>query len=221
MTTFIQAINQVLVNVGERATQQLNTPVTRLAAQTVADALEEMSLDHDWQHLRGRVNAVSWANETATLPQIVKLYNVGYQRELGNIEMLPFLHEEEFDSRQLFSSITGHSASYTYDGNNKVRVNPYPTTAPERAKFFFYVTRRIAQPTTLVSVLDLPDHLVPLLVKKASALMATRHTGDPRLAQGFANEYDRMLLRQRTVNQKVPAASTNMYRRGRNKWSGN
>lgn len=221
-TTFKQVINSVLVNVGERAIQQLNTPVSRLAAQTVVEALDEMSIDHDWQHLRGRVQATSWNLSEATLPDIVKLYNVGVVRELGNVEMIPFLHVEEFDARVLYANLSAASypAYYTYDGANKVRLNPYPTTPEEQANVFFYVTRRMLKPSALTDVLDLPDHLVPVLVKLASALMATRHTGDPRLAQGFRNEYDRMLLRQRTVGQRVPSASTNMYRRGRNKSSG-
>lgn len=214
-TTVLQAINQTLLNIGERSVNGITSPTGQLAFNALSEALRDLETVHRWDWLYDYLPAVSWTGETATLDNIRTLQTVQVGSAANGFRELQYVTPQEFDMRAL-TAYTGTNDSatwYTITGNNEVRLNPYPNDSESRSRVRFYVTRALTIPNDISSVLPVPDRFVALLVKRASYLMALRHLDDSTSARAFNSEFQELAQRYRDTERKVSTRGMNMYRR--------
>lgn len=216
-TTVLQVINQTLLNIGERSVTGITTPTGQLAFNALSEALRDLETVHRWDWLYDYLPAVSWVAETATLDNIRTLQTVQLGSSSDGFRELHYVTPSEFDARPLtpYTGKTDAALYYTITGNNEVRINPYPSDSESRSRVRFYATRALYLPNDITSVLTIPDRFIPLLVKRASYLMALRHLDDESAARAFNMEFQELAQRYRDGERKIPTKGLNMYRRRR------
>lgn len=214
-TTVLQAINQTLLNIGERSVNGITSPTGQLAFNALSEALRDLETVHRWDWLYDYLPAVSWTAETAMLDNIRTLQTVQVGSATNGFRELQYVTPQEFDMRPLtaYTGVNDAATWYTITGNNEVRLNPYPDDSESRSRVRFYVTRALTIPNDISSILPVPDRFVALLVKRASYLMALRHLDDTTSARAFNSEFQELAQRYRDTERKVSTRGMNMYRR--------
>ena len=183
------------------------------AADAIRSALSQMAVDNEWLSLREYVSAVSWTGNVAEIPVVTKVYNVMYQvpaQPATELIWLPVTDSAEVISPS--SLVTGVPQYWTVLTESQIRISPEPTF-PEYVQF--YVLRPFFFPETLENVFNMPEGLIPLLVLKATEMLALSHLGSAQLASEYASRYEQQLRRLQSFYRGTPS-EYNMFRRNIN-----
>lgn len=215
-TTLLIAVNDVLLDTGERAVPTLSTTTAQKAVKCLRDALMELSIVHDWQHYKDTIRATSWSGNTATLVGVQRIdavayLNSGRSHYLTYVDPLVF---ETLESRAL-SSAAELPQHYTVPDYQRVKLTPYPVDPTERSNVLFRILYDPKPPMLPNATFPLPERFIPLLEKKAAALMAVRHLDDSTAAKAFTDEYEQDLLFLKTRERGVPKREATMFKNGR------
>jgi hypothetical protein len=219
-STLIDVVNDVLLDVGERAVTNLSSPVARKAVKYVQDGVREMQRFHNWDWLYSRVTPTTWANEMATLSNVNRILYVSWSG-VAALRRLEYLDPETFDAtvmpKAFVSSETPSDTAryYTIVSRNVLKVSPYPTDLPGRAKLQVYVLLDMVPPRQPNDVFPIPEDNISLLNKYATSMMYLHHLDDSVGASTLMSSFSEQLAYVRTRESKHPAADMNMYRRSR------
>ncbi len=217
-TTLLQAGNEVLRSIGERPLLQLSGTTADRLRDVFRQALRDVEALHTWDWLYAQIPAISWSQDEAYLGDIQRLFTVSVGDKTNGYRELMWVDFTDYD-QQPITSYTGTSdnaRTYTMTSNGRVKLNPYPSDSTAQARVRFYVLQTLTLPTSDDGVFALiPERYMPLLVKRASYLMALRHLDDTATAAYFNNEYEILTQQYRNNERKVPVQQLNMYRRRR------
>lgn len=222
-STFLQVINEVLLNVGERQVNSFDTPTATKAKQYVLESLKELETRDDWEFLRDVVVATSWSSPgIATLPTYQRVHAVQYTlpsagSSVVNRVFVSFIDRPSF-SRLNPTPFTNADTNYfptTYTilDDARIQLYPYPNDTTTQGRVSFHITRSFTLPSLVGDTLPIPERLTPLVVRLASSLMAARHLDDADSAAMFRKEFEGSLSIVRAREQLTPTSGTNMYRR--------
>jgi hypothetical protein len=215
-TTLLQAVNDVLLGIGERPITNFGSNLGAKAKSTITTATYDVGSLDDWSWLITKRNADGWDGNRAILNNRRRIYNVQYRSAVGK----PFI-----DARYVFpqdfdnETITGYSLpgsyplKYTTDSELSVLLNPYPTTTDEQIKIFFRTADVIVPPTTLNGTFPVPERFVELIKKRTLYYLALRHLDDAAMASMFNSEYEVLAQRLRDTERSHAVGALNMYRR--------
>lgn len=217
MATTLEVMNQVLLNIGERKVSSITSPTGQLVYNVLNETIRDIESVHRWDWLYNYVPAISWSNETAFLDNIRTLHDIQVGSSTTGYRNLHFTTPQDFDARPL-TSYTGKQDSalwFSYTGDNEVRLNPYPVDSESRSRVRFYVTKALTLTESISDEFPIPERFIPLVLKRASQLMASRHLDDNTSARSFGNEYEMMVQMYRNTERRVSTRQLNMYRRSR------
>jgi hypothetical protein len=214
-TNLIQAVNRVLLDCGERQVTSISNPAANKAKEYLRDALAYTQAIHDWEWMYDKKIATGWINESATVEaqQIRRVlwHNGDYNEPVFYLDSPTF----DLQTLQPFDSATETAQKvryYTISTYNTIRVNPYPTDSVGQSRVTFHVIGNLVFPATETDVFPLPEKYMPLLYARAGYLMAVRHLEDRTAAQFYDKDYQEMVLRYRSQENKTPTHGINMYR---------
>ncbi len=90
-TTLLQAVNRVLLDVGERRVTNLTSPPAEKAKNYLQEALRYLTTVHDWEWLYNKVVASNWIGDTFTVPTAQQVRGVSWL-DANNVSYdLPFV----------------------------------------------------------------------------------------------------------------------------------
>jgi hypothetical protein len=193
----------------------LSTTTGQKAQKALRDALMELSLAHDWQHYKDIARATSWNTNTAMLVNVQRIDAVAYLKG-GRSHYLTYVDPLVFETLERRPTTTGEAPRYyTLPDYQRVKLSPYPVSSTDQANVLFHVLYDPVPPTLPNATFPLPERFIPLLEKKAAALMATRHLDDDKAARAFTDEYEQALIFIKTRERGVPKREVSMFRGGR------
>lgn len=207
-TTFIQLVNKVLENIGERPVISFNSSVARKASDNVRDAIADVAYAHDWMWLKTSTIATSWVNEVAELGDVQTIHQVSYNTGTS-YRLLSFLDEMMFDQLNITSGIGEYFTFSVYGG---VRVNPYPITNEEQVKYRFYITKDVIKPVVETDIIQIPDKYIPLVALKACEQLSMSHLDDAQAVQLWNAKYNDLLTRLRSKERDTPQNAASMFK---------
>jgi len=217
-TTLLQNANEVLRSIGERPLLQLSGTTADRLRDVFRQALRDVEALHTWDWLYAQVPAISWSQDEANLGDIQRLFTVSVGDTTQGYRELQWMDFTDYDK----NPITGYTGTddearvYTMSSNSRVKLNPYPSDSTAQARVRFYVLQTLTLPSGDDSTFALiPERYMPLVVKRASYLMALRHLDDTATAAYFNNEYEILTQQYRNNERKAPTQQLNMYRRRR------
>jgi len=217
-TTLLEAINRVLLDVGERSVLNVSSPVSRKAQAYLGEAVYTITSYADWDFTKGRINAISWAGDTANLGDIQRITGVYYGTTTNAYRPITWVDVRDFDlsaPTPYDDSFLSHPRIYTISGYGEVRLNPYPTGATGQSRIFFHVVKDLYPPTLPEGTFPIPERFMPLIIKKATALMLHRHLDDGASAQVVEAEFEALMGRLRARERGVSTGDLNMFRGNR------
>jgi len=199
----LEVVNDLLLMSGERPVLSLtSTPVARKATSALQEAVQEIALLDDWAFTRQRINAFSWAGDTADLGDVQRIIGVVY-----NKTTYAYIDPATFDR------MTSNNNSWTTDGYSTVRVSRAPVTNAEQLAYKFDVISALIPPTTPNGKFPIPDRLMPMVTKRALCMFVLRHLDDAPLAAQYNNEFEVFVQLVRNRERYTPRGSANLYRR--------
>lgn len=212
--------NAIYLEVNESPQTSTSNSLGTKAKSAINSALSDLCTRADWSWLSSFQQAVSWANEIATLPANTRQIKFVIQERSGaSARSIPYMNPQTFYQQNL-TSFTGAGGAnirnYTQLGYLDVGVNPYPADAASQQEVKFYVARFVSLPASDTSVFDIPDEFMPLLRIKATANFALSHLADLNLATQFSTEYEILVQRYRDMIRNTPHSGLNLYRNFRN-----
>lgn len=211
--TLLQTVNRILLNINERPLADTTTLMGQKVKDCIETALTDIAEAQDWRFAEEVLASVSWTGNEVTLgTDIQKVEEVFYADSSFGYIPLQYLHRDSFDRYPTSTYTSGRGLFWTDVDYNRVRITPYPTTAPEQAKILFRVLKRITLPQTDSSFFSVPDQFVLLMVRRATELMARRHTEDLALAQAYGDEYRESLQQLKQKNAGRHVKFQNAYR---------
>lgn len=216
-TTLLQAINEILVSVGERAVTSIGTFPSQKARYALNQALQDIANLNDWAFMKQSTPAVSWALDEATLPDLSRLLGVSLRpsQSYGAVYELQAVQRTDYD---WYNTVPGFPTMYVQSDTNKVRVSPYPVTEEEKNNIIFHYVAALVPPATESATFPIPERFMPLLVKGAMQYLVLSHLDDANTSTFYKRQFDEM-ARQLIVREPGVAIGTrNMYkpvRRGR------
>lgn len=210
-TTLLQAVNEVLVSIGERAVTTIGTFPSQKARYALNQALQDIANLNDWAFTKQSTAAVSWSLDEATLPAMSRLLGVSLRPSQGQgVYELEAVSRTDYD---FYNTSSGFPRTYTQTDVNKVRVSPYPVTEVERNNVIFHYVAALTPPATESATFPIPERYMPLLIKGAMQYMALTHLDDANTSTFYKRQFDEM-ARQLIVREPGIAIGTrNMYRR--------
>ncbi len=217
-TTLLEAVNRVLLDVGERRVTTFTSPAALKAVDYLQDSYVDMQNFHDWEWLKTEFQATSWSAEQATFTDLRRIKYVRYQNETDEgIRWIPYCDQTVFDRLALeaFDSSTATSTRplrYSIFDHEVIRVNPYPTDTAGQNKLTVIGWKYFAPPTTTTGTFTIPERFMGVLIKRAVYQMYMRHLGDFNAAQAVGNEFYEQLALYRAKETGVSTQGTNMYR---------
>lgn len=220
-TSLLECVNKVLENIGERRVTALSSPVSRKCVQALNDSVLDLATITDWEWLKESITAVSWTNETADLGDTQRIHGVAVGDTSNGFINIPWIDEQAFDTRplQMCEQMYEIPCMYTHSGYNKIRVNPYPVTAAQQARFKFYVTHDLVPPTLPEGKFPIPERFMSLIIYRACHYMCLSHLDDAQGATQWAQQYEALAMRLRNRERGIPSHGTNMFKlRGRRRF---
>lgn len=194
----LEAVNQILLQAGERQVRDISSPPSLKARQALEEAIQEFSLLQDWSPLTRWTTPLSWAGNVATFPESV-------------IKVIGCKIGEE---RQTFVenwNATLNYGEWTIDDYNKAK---FANTAPTTDVLFLTVILP-SLPTNDSLDIDIPKLYLTAILKRALALFTLRHMDDINQASQYTAEYELLVNQLRSRDRQRPNGSANMYRNGR------
>lgn len=215
-STLLEVTNRILLNANERTLSNTTPLIGQQVKECIRSALYQMTKLGEWTWTQDKVNASSWSSQAATLATTTQRVK-GMSWDNGDGILIPIQHISRplFDGYELeaYTDDTGRPNYWTTIDYNVIHVNPYPNTANERAKIWFYINKYITLPSTDGSTFDMPEEFTNLLIVGATALFYKRHMDDIQVAQAFENEFVVELQQARARQMTLPAQSFNLYKR--------
>lgn len=217
-TTLIEAVNRVLLDVGERQVTTLASPASLKAVDYLQDAYIDLQNFHEWEWLRSEFSATSWDNEKALFTNLRRIKYVRHQKDSSEgIRWIPYVDQTLFDRFALESYDSSTSTSsrplrYTIFDHETIKLNPYPTDSTGRTAITIIGWKYFAPPTTASGTFTIPERFMGLLIKRAVYQMTVRHLGDLQAAGAIGNEFYEQLNLYRNKEAAVSTQGVNMYR---------
>lgn len=188
-TTLLDAVNDVLLHVGERQVTTFNSYPAQKAVNFCQEALLELLDANDWKFNRDKVTADSWSNEVATLTEVRRLLGVSIQFSNG---VRGVLNEVTFDEFNQYNPTEGIPYYFWFENSTTVHVHPYPSAA-EQANVLFDVIEIPTTPTAVDDTFPIPQRFIRFITTYATARMKQDHLDDANNAQLDFQRADRML----------------------------
>lgn len=220
-TTLIEAINRVLLDVGERQVTTISNPASRKAQAYLQDAFEDMQDFHDWSWSYREFTASSWDDEKATYNNLKRVREVFWDRGSNNPRLrIDYVPVSTFELYQLedFNSVDDPNSKplrYCILDDNTLKFNPYPTDTTSRTQIVVFGYEYFSAPTTKDETFNMPERFMNILTKRAVYMMLLRHLGDFNAAQLHEGEFQLQLKYQKDKEFKTPTGGINMHRQGR------
>jgi len=213
--TLLVAVNDVLLQIGERPSSSLTSVVGRKAFLALEAALMDVNSASDWTFKRFAVPATQRNQETYTIPGLERIDKVHYRDlETGNERPLKYLPAE--DLRELFRLTEGRPEAYALTDDETITVLPYPPIA-EIGNIVVYGTKSIVMPSGADEVIDLPERFYPMLLGRALYHMLLTHLSDQAAANAKNNEFLQLVARFVQKESAHQRRGRNMFRqRGHN-----
>lgn len=210
-TTLLEAINEVLVSIGERSVTTIGTFPSQKARYALSQALQDIANLNDWAFLKQSTAAVSWSLDEATLPAMSRLLGVSLRPYQGwGVYELEAVSRTDYD---WYNTSPGLPRVYLQSDVDKVRVAPYPVTETEKNNLLFHYVAALTMPATESATFPIPERFIPLLVKGAMQYMALTHLDDANTSTFYKRQFDEM-ARQLIVREPgISIGTRNMYRR--------
>ncbi|AGR48559.1 tail protein [Anabaena phage A-4L] len=208
-TTFIQLVNKCLENIGERPVISFNNSVARKAADTVRDAITDVSYSYDWSWLTTSIIANSWINERADLGDVQSVKHVSYGSSSDGYRELTFTDERTFDAAKIYPGV---GQVFTFNEYGGVRINPYPETVEEQVKYKFYVVKEATLPSVEIDVINIPDRFIQLITYNACTQLSISHLDDAQASQMWNSKYIDQLSRLRARERNTTQSGANMFK---------
>jgi hypothetical protein len=213
-TTLLEAVNKVLLNVGERSTNNLTlNPAARKATSYIQEAYEDIQQYQDWSWQRYVFTATSWSGELATFTNLKRINVVTWNNDVTRA-VVPIVDVEQFYATSQLTSFTDNAnypsfyAPYSHD---TIAINPYPTDVTGRARLNVIGYKLFDTPTTTTSTFACPEEYVSTIIKKATATMLQRHLGELNEARELLNDFQTKL--RYLLAKDAPIKNYTMYRR--------
>lgn len=221
-TTRLQIVNRALLSIGERQTLTtvgaISSPAQK-AVDALSQALSEFDVAAQWPWLLRRQAADSWFNEIATVSNVVRLLGVEEGDSARGFTQVQFIEFENFYQDVLTPYVsTVESIApcvYSIRDVDKFTVNPYPTDAAGRAKILFSFLTSTPIPLVDSGVFAVPERVIPIILKKMSALLSISHLENTQTYQMYNNEYLTLLSNARQFEGRTPHNYGSMFRGNR------
>ena len=216
-TTLLEAVNRVLLDVGERQVSTFTSPAASKAKAYLQDAFVDMQNFHDWEWTRTNFAATSWSTDEATFTNLRRIQHVMWQESNAGLREIPYVDILNYDyfTLESFNSTDNPSTKplrWTQLDEDTIKINPYPTDATARAQLVVTGWQYLAPPENTTDTFSCPERFVPTIIKRAVYTMTLRHLGDLQAAQLLAGEFERQLFVFRTKESNVPSQGVNMWR---------
>lgn len=215
-TTLLEAINRVLLDVGERQVTSISNPASRKAKEYLADAYEDMQMFHNWEWLHAFRAVNSFTNEQTTIDNCRRIraaYWFTGDRYI-HIDWTPFTHFKrvELSSFNTTDNPATRPRLFTFLDESRLLFNPYPTDDAGRDKIRVEIISYSPPPQNPTDTFECPERFMNALYKRAVYMMTARHLGDLNAAQLIEGEFQQVLQRFRDQENKTTMKGTNMYR---------
>jgi len=224
-STLIEVVNRVLLDVGERQVTTITSPAARKAQLYIQESLSELQHFHDWEWLYATITPNTWILDTVTLSNVQRIKYASWVNSVTSglgWTRLSYLDAESFDAtvaiRAFDSTInTAERPFYwTFTEYNTLRISPYPTNASGRSRVKVYVILDMVAPSVVTGVFPIPEYMIPVLRKLATAKMYQNHLSDTAGYQVQMQEFSQLLQQIRTRQAKNPVGGQlNMYKANR------
>ncbi len=223
-TTLLDAVNNVLLDVGERRVTSLTTPFAQKAAKYVLEAVREIQRYNDWNWLYDTVTPTSWVGDQATLTNVHRILHASWDIGTNSTyKRLRYLDPETYDATVVPTpfdwSVSSSSAPgvWTLIKRNMLRVNPYPTDQIGKTKLKVYVIREMVPPAEPGDKFPIPEDMMSLVNMYATSKMCLHHLGDAQTAAILKDQFNEQVFLARAREAKAPVGgqTVNMYRRNR------
>lgn len=215
-TTLLQAVNRVLLDVGERQVSTITNPASLKAQAYLQDGFVELQNFHDWEWSRTEFAATSWDNDKAVFTQLRRINTVLWQETNAGKRKIPYTDPITYDYFTLESFDSTADASrplrYTIFDHETIKLNPYPTDTTSRAKLRILGWKYFTPPATASNTFTCPERFIPLLIQHASYLMYVRHLGDINAANALQFDFRAQLETFKSKESAIPSEGWNMYR---------
>lgn len=218
-TNLLQAVNRVLLDVGERQVTSFTSPAARKALSYLQDAFNDLQMFHQWEWLHGTVVLEGWNGNKAEARNVRRIKNLFYNTATRRQPVI-YVNRLQFDR---FHNSSGKAFDdtdtitvpqyYTITNETDVLLSPYPTGSVNRAKVEVDAIKYLTPPSLETETFDIPERFMTPLYKRACYMMALRHLGDVNMASAFQAEFEQAINQFRTQENKVPPEGTNMYSR--------
>jgi len=207
--TLIEAINDVLLQVGERPTSSLTSPVSRKAFLAIEAALNDINAANDWLFKKLNVPITQRTVEIHTVPGLERLDRLHYRNAESGQETLLY-HMSPAELYGTYKVEPGTPQAYALIDDETIAILPYPEVLNV---IIVYGTRSIAMPQGSADLIDVPDRFYSLVMTRALYHMLTTHLSDTQAAGVKDLEYQRQvrqLIRKETATTRQ---NRNLYRR--------
>lgn len=209
-TTLQQAVNDVLIQIGERPASNITNVVARKAVLALEQSLEDINLMNDWLFKRVTRPVTSWSNGVGYVDNFERFFDVTHKTVA-----LRFLEVGEFDSHKQ-SYVSGAKPRYwTMRDENTIEVYPAPINVIQQQEIAVYGEVSLLPPSTARDNFPIPERLMNLLKCRAVYHMAITHLDDANLAQTKNQEFMLMANRYIQRERNVKVGSLNMFKRRR------
>lgn len=215
-STLLEVVNRVLLNANERTLTTTTPLIGQQVKECIRSALYQMTKLGEWTWTQAKVNASSWSSQVATLPATTqRVKAMSWDNDDGILIPIQFISRSLFDGYELeaYTDNTGRPNYWTIVDYNVVHVNPYPNSAGERIKIWFYTNKYISLPSSDSGTFDMPEEFTNLLVLGATSMFYKRHMEDINVSRAFEDEFVVELQQARARQMTIPAQSFNLYKR--------
>lgn len=217
-TTLLEAVNRVLLDVGERSVTSLEaTPAARKAKAYLQEAFEDLQQYHNWEWAYELMPVNSFNNEITTIDSVRRiraaLWNTGERYyPITYVPLSAFLRWQltSFDSG---TDEATRPLRWTRDDDTTLRFDPYPTDEAGRDKIRIEGIKYFVGPENSDDTFSCPERYMNILYKRAVYMMYQRHVGDLQMAQYVENEYRETLQNFRSQETLTPTVGGNMFNR--------
>jgi hypothetical protein len=200
MTTFLDLVNEVLLQVGEREVPNFSSAVGRKAKLAVRGAVIFCQHQHDWRFTNTTltVDLPGWSNGTATLSDMRRLHSV----YLDNFPL------RRVSSHDYYPADTGAGVPncYAIVGENQVRLWPIPSDAI-KPTVQFNVSTSLSIPVNETDVLNYPESFKEILSLYAQASMHRTHTTDMAALDACLRSFELLIHTYRSSEQRSTTAN--------------
>ena len=211
----LSVVNSVLNSVGERGLGASGTQIGSIVVDCIREAILDVSTGASWNEMRELVSG-TWSTDNLTVADnVYKISGVLYERDTTNPAWFPvkFVTLETY----LMYPLTGYASGnypqvWTQTEANIIRMNPYPTSAGEKAKINVEVYKYPPVPTNDTDYFACSDQFLNLIQYKASSLFALKYLSDPTGYRAFDMEFEKLRRKQLVYATGLPSGGYTMYR---------